>query len=117
MDFESPAIIEWLVESTDEVKECVPFGIIGFTNDNSITCYNKIESEYSGYSKEFVIGKNLFLEVAPCMNNYLVALKFAELNELDEVIPYILSFKVKPVSVHLRLLKKGELNYILIKRK
>lgn len=95
------------------------FGIIGFDNDKIIKEYNTYECEESGYEKDDVMNRNLFTEVAPCMNNYLVALKFEENEDLDESLPYILSFKVKPTPVDLRLLKSKELkyNYILIKRR
>jgi photoactive yellow protein len=119
MDFYDKEIIDWLSNSSPEELDMADFGIIGFNQKNLIEIHNETEAYLSGYKKEFVLGKNLFIDVAPCMNNYLVALKFEEKDEIDEIIPYILSFKVKPVSVELHLIKKKKLklNYILIKRR
>ncbi|MBF0376327.1 MAG: phosphonate transporter [Desulfamplus sp.] len=118
MDFEDKFIGVKIESAKQEEKDSCPFGIIGFDNNGIIREYNKTESDNSGYSKEFILNKHIFLDVAPCMNNYLVALKFDEKKEFDETIPYILSFKVKPIKVQLRLIKNKELqlNYVLIKR-
>ncbi len=118
MDFEDGLIGGKIESAKPEEKDTCPFGIIGFDENGIIREYNRTESENSGYSKEFILNKHLFLDVAPCMNNYLVALKFDEKKEFDETIPYILSLKVKPIKVELRLIKNErlQLNYVLIKR-
>lgn len=98
--------------------DSLPFGVIGFDKSYTVRRYNRLEAMMSGFQRSFVMNKSFFLEVAPCMNNYRVALKFAQENELDQVVPYFLSFKVKPVSVTLRLLKSesSDLCYVLIER-
>jgi len=118
MHFETSDIIKWINEADESSFDKTDFGIIGFDNQNIVKKYNLTEEKYSGLSKKNVLNKNLFLDVAPCMNNYLVSLKFEEKKELDEIIHYILSFKVKPCPVDLRLIKSKslELNFILIKR-
>ena len=102
----------------DRELDELPFGVIGFDERTLVRRYNRLEEEMSGYRRENILNRPLFLEIAPCMNNYLVALKFEQQPELDETLPYILSFKVKPVKVDLRLLKNGlaELHYVLIRR-
>lgn len=116
MNFNEENLFEKLLNASNSEKDSVSFGIIGMDSNNKIFDYNKVEEGLSSYKKDFVLGKDLFIDIAPCMNNYLVALKFEEREEMDEIIPYILSFKVKPVSVELRLIKKSDKRYVLIKR-
>lgn len=118
MDFYEKNIIDKLKNISDDELDKLEFGVIGIDNNNIVVKYNLTEEKYSGYTKDFVIGKDLFIDIAPCFNNYLVALKFEENDCLDEILPYILSFKVKPVKVELRLLKdkNSRLSYVLIRR-
>ena len=71
-----------------------------------------------GLSPDFVKGRRLFEAVAPCMNNYLVAQRFEDEPDLDTTIDYVLTFKMRPVSVKLRLLRKPdrERRYVLVQR-
>jgi hypothetical protein len=52
------------------------------------------------------------------MNNFLVAQRFEDEAELDEIVPYVLTLRMRPTKVRLRLLKTPEtaLSYILIER-
>ena len=117
-EFNEQNLIDKL-EALDEAGlDHLDFGVIGFDGDTCVHRYNSTEEQLSGYHREFILGKRLFLDIAPCMNNYLIALKFEEERKIDVIIPYILSFKVKPVKVQLRLLKNSAsaLSYVLIKR-
>ena len=73
-------------------------------------------------SPERVLGHPLFTMVAPCMNNFLVAQRFedAEYNAepLDATIDYVLTLRMRPVKVALRLLAEpGQaLRYVLVFR-
>lgn len=118
MEFQSSDIVSFLSESNSKTINDVEFGVIGFDNDGVIQLYNDVEEELSGLSKEKVLEKHLFTHVAPCMNNHLVANRFAKEEQIDEVIPYVFSLKIKPMPVTLRLLKQHELplNYILVHR-
>jgi hypothetical protein len=52
------------------------------------------------------------------MNNFLVAQRFEEASEVDEVIDYVLTLRMRPTKVRLRMLQKPGVarKYILIKR-
>jgi hypothetical protein len=69
-----------------------------------------------------VVGHPLFTIVAPCMNNFLVAQRFADAaasgDELDEVVDYVLTLRMRPIKVKLRLLAgaASDLRYVLIQR-
>ena len=72
----------------------------------------------AGLSPERVLGKHLFTNVAPCMNNYLVAQRFEDEAELDVIIDYVLTFRMRPTAVKMKLLKSAavERRFILIQR-
>nr|WP_315187396.1 PAS domain-containing protein [uncultured Albidiferax sp.] len=98
------------------------FGVIGFDADTVVTQYNVYESQAAGLSPERVLGHPLFTVVAPCMNNFLVAQRFedAEYNAepLDATIDYVLTLRMRPVKVALRLLAEPGLavRYVLVFR-
>ena len=83
------------------------FGVIGFDSDTVVQVYNSFESDASGMSPERVVGQRVFTIVAPCMNNFMVAQRFedaaAQGVALDMVIDYVLTFRMRPVKVQLRL--------------
>ncbi len=118
MDFYTKNITDFLNKSDEITLNTLNFGIIGFNNNGIITVYNKTEENMSGLSYSTVINQPLFTLVAPCLNNYLVALRFETEPVIDEVIPYVFSFKIKPCRVKLRLIKSPEssVNYILVER-
>jgi photoactive yellow protein len=88
--------------------DSLDFGVIGFDAQGVVCRYNSYESEAAGLSVERVLGKDLFTVVAPCMNNYLVAQRFIDAAatdmELDAIIDYVLTLRMRPIKVRLRLL-------------
>ena len=79
-----------------------------FDGDGLIRRYNRWESEATGLAPARVLAQPLFTAVAQCMNNYLVAQRFEDAvtddRALDAVVDYVLTWKVRPVPVRLRLL-------------
>lgn len=108
-----------LMRVNDKELDALVFGVIGFDPTYIVTHYNAVESVNAGLSPHRVIGKHLFEEVAPCMNNFMVAQRFEDEPELDEVIPYVLTLRMRPTPVRLRLLKskEGETRFLLVERK
>ena len=84
--------------------------------------YNLTESKATGVKPERVIGCHLFTEVAQCMNNFMVAQKFLDASEaarpLDESLDFVLTWRMRPTPVKLRLLSHPDigLQYLLLKR-
>jgi photoactive yellow protein len=95
------------------------FGVIGFGSDYIVSRYNAVESIGSGLRAAHVIGKHVFDEVAICMNNFMIAQRFLDESELDEIVPYVLTLRMKPTPVRLRLMKssRAETQFLLIERK
>ena len=108
------------LESTD--LDQLAFGVIGFDGDGLVRVYNRFESVAAGLSPERVLGLHVFDTVAPCMNNFLVAQRFEdalrEQTVLDQTIDYVLTLRMRPTSVRLRLLSvpPARYRYILVDR-
>ncbi len=99
-------------------RDALGFGVIGFSADNEVKIYNATESRLAGLPAERQLGQDLFNTVAPCMNNFLVAQRFDDEPELDAIVDYVLTLKMRPRKVKLRLLQQpgAAHRYILIQR-
>lgn len=49
------------------------FGMISSDMKNVMHIYNTVDADYTGLSKQQVIGLSLFTDVVPCINNILIA--------------------------------------------
>ncbi|MEQ0777830.1 phosphonate transporter [Paraburkholderia tropica] len=116
--FEDLRITE-LARLDADTLDALQFGVIGFTSDAVVTVYNATESRNAGLSAQRVLGRHFFEEVAPCMNNFMVAQRFDDVDELDEIIPYVLTLRMRPTPVRLRLLKASDYTtrFVLIERR
>lgn len=107
--------------SNDEL-DALDFGVIGFDNAGAVTRYNRFESQAAGLSPQRVLGHPLFTVVAPCMNNFMVAQRFedalADGSALDATLDYVLTLRMRPVKVKLRLLATAgsSSRYVLVCR-
>lgn len=121
--FDARGLADLLDASSPEQLDALDFGVIGFDADNVVQRYNAVESQAAGLSPQRVIGEPLFTNVAPCMNNFMVAQRFedaAEQNsELDDTIDYVLTLRMRPIKVKLRLLASagGAHQYVLVQRR
>lgn len=104
MSFNDQNLLSHLLSAGDDALDRLAFGVIGL--DPQLVCerFNAFESAQSGLSPERVIGRPFFEQVAPCMNNYLVADRLREQGPVDEIMSYVLSVRVTPTPVQLRLL-------------
>ena len=131
MDPTETALVETITEATIEtltlaelqtmrVDACdyLPFGVIGLDTSGITKVYNATEARMASLAPDRVLGLSFFNAVAQCMNNYLVAQRFEEEAELDVIIPYVLTLRMRPTPVRMRLLasKSSLLRYILIER-
>jgi len=107
---------------TEAQLDALDFGVIGFDADGVVRRYNAFESQAAGLSAQRVLGQSLFTVVAPCMNNFLVAQRFEDANQqnadLDDIIGYVLTLRMRPVKVKLRLLSSpdADLRFVLVQR-
>ena len=121
--FDDAHLLPALARASDEELDALEFGIIGFDADGVVCAYNTYESTCAGLSVDRVKGHPLFTVVAPCMNNYLVAQRFADAaaagQPLDTTIDYVLTLRMRPVKVKLRLVSSPSLavRYVLVLRR
>lgn len=108
--------------AADELDR-LDFGVIGFDAAGIVRTYNAFESQCAGLSPARVLGQSMFTIVAPCMNNFMVAQRFDDAaaagTGLDATIDYVLTLRMRPVKVALRLLSAPSLatRYVLVRRK
>lgn len=120
--FDQPGLIERLDRLTDGELDKLDFGVIAMDSACLVRRYNTPESKMGGLARDTVLGMNLFTNVAPCMNNFMVAQRFedslASGENLDAIIDYVLTLRMRPSRVKLRLIanKAAALRYIAIKR-
>jgi photoactive yellow protein len=84
----------------------------------TVTGYNATESRESGMRAERVVGLHCLSAVAPCINNYLIGGRFEDEAELDAIVDWVFTLRMRPTPVRLRLLKQpgsGNL-YLAIQR-
>ena len=105
LSFEATELYDLLVQQTAEERDALPFGVIELDAELVCQAYNQTESRFSGLSPERVIGRQFFELVAPCMNNFMVRDRLLE-EELDVIIDYVLSVRITPTPVRLRMLVK-----------
>ncbi|WP_020652132.1 hypothetical protein [Massilia niastensis] len=122
LTFDMPDLAARLDQCSPEELDQLGFGVIGFDADTHVHRYNAFESQAAGLSQQRVVGQPLFTNVAPCMNNFMVAQRFedaaADGGTLDDTIDYVLTLRMRPVKVALRLLAgPGRANrYVLVQR-
>jgi photoactive yellow protein len=104
----------------DSELDGLEFGVIGFDSEAIVRRYNAFEMRCAGLPKNRVVGQPLFTVVAPCMNNFLVAQRFEEAaatgGVLDVIIDYVLTLRMRPAKVRLRLLASPHqsMRYVLV---
>ena len=123
LEFSQPEILDQLLALNAGELDTLDFGVIGMGADTLVCDYNALESKMAGLSKERVIGHPLFTLVAPCMNNFMVAQRFEDAvaadQALDLMLDYVLTLRMRPVKVKLRLLAspRADRRFVLVNRK
>lgn len=80
------------------------FGLIAMDRGGTVLGYNSFESRRAGIARERVVGRNFFVDIGPCTNNYMVAERYHSGEELDEEMDYVFTLRMAPTPVTLRLL-------------
>ena len=98
--------------------DALPFGVVGLDREGIVEVYNKTEATLAGLNRDDIIGTHFFLSVAQCMNNFLVAQRLEDEDDVDAIVAYVLTFRMRPTPVRLRLLKRAghPRRFVLIER-
>lgn len=122
LTFDMPDLGPHLAALSEAELDDLDFGVIGFDGDTAVCCYNKVESVAAGLSPQRVLAQPLFTNVAPCMNNFMVAQRFEDAQDqgalLDATIDYVLTLRMRPIKVALRLIAVpgAAVRYVLVQR-
>ncbi|MFC0132594.1 phosphonate transporter [Massilia eurypsychrophila] len=120
--FDQADVVAALATLDSEQLDALDFGVIGFDNDTVVRLYNTYEAKAAGLAPARVLGQPLFTVVAPCMNNFMVAQRFDDAFDaeeaLDVTIDYVLTLRMRPVKVALRLIASpgSATRYVLVNR-
>ncbi len=98
------------------------FGIVEVDDAGVIRLYNKWEQQLAGISLQQAVGRNFFLEVAPCTNNKLFLGRFrqgVQTGALDVAFNYTFTYKIRPtgVAIHMFRHTASQKNYVFVKRR
>lgn len=98
--------------------DTLPFGVVGLSPEGIVEVYNATEARLAGLPRDAVLGTAYFSVTAQCMNNFMVAQRFDDEAEIDDTIDYVLTLRMRPTPVRLRLLKtpRSDRRFILIQR-
>jgi photoactive yellow protein len=104
--FADPGLLDALESAPLDCIEDFDFGLIVMDRDGRVLGYNQAESKLSGLPAGEVIGRNFFVQIGPCTNNYLIAERYRDSEELDEQLDYVFTYRMAPTPVRLRLLAR-----------
>jgi photoactive yellow protein len=116
--FDAPDAMAWLEAADDAALDALPFGVVRMARDATVLHYNATESRMAGIPAEKVLGRHFFSQVAPCTDNDMISGRYAAEPELDSIIPYVFTLRMRPTPVRLRLLRAPAIGhlYLLIER-
>src|SRR6476661_531911 len=120
MMFDDPGLFDHLNGIPIAGLNTLGFGVIGFDRECRVRRYSDVEAKRAGLAASVIIGTHMFEQVAQCMNNYMVAQRFhdaLEFNqELDVTMDYVLTFRMRPTHVKLRLPARPDvpMRYVLV---
>lgn len=123
LSFTTPGLYGPLSQLDQAGLDALDFGVIGFDSETNVCAYNRTESEAAGLTAPRVVGQPLFTNVAPCLNNFMVATRFEDAQDdhaaLDVTVDYVLTLRMRPIKVALRLLAEPDaaVRYVLVQRK
>ena len=114
--------ISMLASMPNERLNMLAYGVIGLDTEGIVLTYSATEARKAGLDREAVLGRSFFEEVGQCMNNFMVAQRFEDAQEqgtlLDATIDYVLTLRMRPIKVALRLIAVpgASVRYVLVRR-
>jgi photoactive yellow protein len=116
--FDSVDLASVLQRASPELLDALPMGVIALDHTGRVTAYNRFEQKLAGLRATDVVGRDFFVQVAPCTNNFMVRERFFEAwqaeSPLDEVVPYTFTYRMKPTRVRLRLLVCDQVGWLVV---
>ena len=104
--FDAPDLLAVLDRAPMSSMDALQFGLIVMDRGGEVIWYNAYESERAGLSQERVVGRNFFTSVGPCTNNYLIAQRYIDEPDLDEIIDFVFTLRMTPTPVRVRMMAR-----------
>ncbi len=105
--FADPDLFAWLEAAGAGDLDALPFGLIAMAPDGKVDHYNAWEATHTGLSRAHVTGRHFFTAVGRCFDAELVGQRFATEPDLDDILVYVIAFKLMLRNVRLRLLRRA----------
>lgn len=117
-----------LDQRSDAELDSLPFGVIGLDPDGVILRYNLYESRLARLDRNQVVGKNFFLQIAPCTRNeqfegrfraFVAAGGVARDGSATERFAFVFDFRFGAQDVAVDIVRAGTSDryYLLINRR
>ena len=112
--------LESIGRMNEQELDGLPFGAIRLDKDGKVLAYNATEGKLTGRDPKVVIGKNFFMDVAPCTNVQAFAGRFREgvaKKDMHVIFPYRFDFEMAPrdVTVTLFYSKQSDTAWVFVR--
>ncbi len=110
-----------LASLSREQIDTLAFGAIQLDAAGTVLTFNETESAITGRSKESVIGRNFFQEIAPCCDKPAFRGVFDEgvrNGNLNSIFDYVFDYRMAPtrVKVHMKAAVADDTYWVFVKR-
>ena len=107
--------------SPDEIDK-LPFGAIQLDATGQVLSYNDTESAITGRTKEAVIGRNFFRDIAPCCDKPAFRGVFDDgvrSGNLNAIFDYVFDYRMNPtrVKIHMKAALTGDTYWVFVRRR
>jgi photoactive yellow protein len=113
-------IVEYLLQLSAEEADALPHGLIVLDRSGIVIAYNGFESRLSGLARNRVLGRNFFLDIAPCTRVQKFAGLYRQMVETGEPADSRFDFLFRfsrgdqPVSIRMAYSRRLEQGAILV---
>lgn len=120
--FVSQEELDRLASYSRNELDSLSYGVIKVDSSGVILIYNRVQSEFAGFTPREVEGKNFFTQLAVCTNNDMFFGTFREgmeKGELNSMFLYTFTYRFAPVNVKVHMFHdtKTNTNWVLVKKR
>lgn len=107
---------------TDDEADRLPFGLIRLNRVGRVLLYNQAEADLAGFRPEQVVGRNFFIDIAPCtrvQEFYATFLEGVAARSLDAIFPFQFQFrngKTKEVMISMFYSTQSDSVWVVVER-
>ena len=110
-----------MAQLTPAEVDRLPFGAIELDATGTVLSFNQTESSITGRSKDAVIGRNFFKEIAPCCNKPAFRGVFdagVRAGNLNAMFDYVFDYRMNPtrVKIHMKQALTGRSYWVFVRR-